>query len=60
MTTKRKSAGGRHQADKLVALTVKIDHSLFMRLSTLRARNRVTAQEILAEALEAHLKRAGV
>ena len=38
--------------EKLVALTVKIDHEMYVRLSLLRARERKTAQEILTEALK--------
>jgi len=60
-TTTKKSAGStKGKADKPIALTLKIDHDMFMRLSALRARDRTTAQEILTEALEAYLKKAGV
>jgi predicted transcriptional regulator len=45
-------------AEKLVALTVKIDNEMYVRLSMLRARERKTAQEILTEALNAYLDRA--
>ncbi len=45
-------------AQKLVALTVKIDQELYVRLSTLRAKERKTAQEILTEALAAYIDRA--
>lgn len=45
-------------AEKLVALTVKIDGEMYVRLSTLRAKERKTAQEILTEALSAYLHRA--
>ena len=44
--------------EKLVALTVKIDQEMYVRLSTFRARERKTAQEILTEALKAYLHRA--
>ena len=60
MVTKRKSTSGKSEARKPVALTLKIDHDMFIRLSALRARDRTTAQEILTEALEAHLRKAGV
>jgi len=60
MLTKRKSTGGRWEAGKPVAMTLKLYHDTFIRLSALRARDRLTAQEILLAALEAHLKRAGV
>ena len=45
--------------EKLVALTVKIDSETYIKLSTLRAKERKTAQEILTEALREYLKRAG-
>jgi hypothetical protein len=61
MASKRKSTGPlKPVAEKPIALTLKIGHEMFMRLSALRARERTTAQEILTEALEAHLKKAGV
>ena len=40
---------------KPVALTVKIDQAMYVRLSLLRAQTRKTAQEILTEALRAYL-----
>ena len=45
--------------EKPVALTVKIDTEMYVRLSTVRAKERKTAQEILTEALQEYLKRAG-
>ena len=45
--------------EKPVALTVKINSKTYVRLSTLRAKERKTAQEILTEALDAYLDRAG-
>jgi hypothetical protein len=45
-------------ASKPVALTVKIDQEMYVRLSLLRARERKTAQEILTEALNSYLNRA--
>lgn len=45
--------------EKLVAMTVKIDSEMYVRLSTLRATERKTAQEIFTEALAAYLDRAG-
>lgn len=45
-------------AQKPIALTVKIDSQTYVRLSTLRAKERKTAQEILVEALDAYLDRA--
>ena len=61
MVTKKKVASAKKtETEKPVALTLKIDHDMFMRLSALRARDRTTAQEILTEALEAYLKKAVV
>jgi hypothetical protein len=45
--------------EKPVALTLKIDSDTYMRLSVLRARERRTAQDILTEALQDYLDRAG-
>lgn len=56
MTTK----ASKGQPQKPVALTLKIDSATYMRLSTLRARERKTAQDILSEALKAYLDRAKV
>jgi predicted transcriptional regulator len=53
------SGAGKPATDKPVALTVKIDSKTYVRLSTLRAKERKTGQEMLAEALEAYLDRAG-
>jgi predicted transcriptional regulator len=50
---------GKPSEPKLVALTVKIDSEMYVKLSTLRAKERKTAQEILTEALQDYLKRAG-
>ena len=47
------------EAEKPVALTLKIDSKTYMRLSVLRAKERKTAQDILTEALNAYLDRAG-
>jgi len=44
---------------KPVALTVKVDENIYIRLSTLRAKRRTTNQEILREALLDFLKRSG-
>jgi hypothetical protein len=46
-------------AEKPVALTLKIDSRTYVRLSTFRARERKTAQEILTEALNTYLDRMG-
>jgi hypothetical protein len=45
--------------DDTVALTLKVDSKTYVRLCTLRAKERSTTQEILNEALLEHLKRLG-
>jgi hypothetical protein len=45
--------------EKPVALTLKVDSSLYLRLSTLRATQRRTNQDILQQALKEYLNRAG-
>ena len=40
-------------------MTVKIESAMYVRLSTIRAKERKTAQEMLTEALAAYLDRAG-
>jgi hypothetical protein len=42
-----------------IALTLKVDSATFVRLSTLRAKERRTAQDILYDALLEYLARAG-
>jgi predicted transcriptional regulator len=49
----------RKSSDKLIALTVKLDSKTYVRLSTFRAKERQTAQEILTDALHAYLDRMG-
>jgi hypothetical protein len=44
-------------AEKPVALTLKIDTETYLRLSTLRAKQRRTAQDILQVALKEYLAR---
>lgn len=51
--------GGNTAPKKPVAQTVKIDGELFVRLSTFRAKERKTSQEILQQALLEYLDRAG-
>lgn len=53
-----KKSSRKKSDEKPVALTVKIDSDTYVRLSTLRARERKTAQEILTEALQGYLDRA--
>jgi hypothetical protein len=45
--------------EKPVTLTLKIDSKTYIRLSTLRAKERRTAPDILTEALQEYLERAG-
>jgi len=45
--------------EKPVALTLKVDSGLYLRLSTLRATQRRTNQDILEQALREYLTRAG-
>lgn len=45
--------------DKPVALTLKVDGNTYIRLSTLRATQRRTNQDILRQALEEYLDREG-
>jgi hypothetical protein len=53
-----KRAGNAVQ-EKPVALTLKVDSGLYLRLSTLRATQRRTNQDILEQALKEYLTRAG-
>ena len=54
----KKTTSTRKKSDeKPVALTVKIDTDTYVRLSTVRARERRTAQEILTTALREYLDR---
>jgi Ribbon-helix-helix protein, copG family len=45
--------------EKPVALTLKVDSELYLRLNTLRATQRRTNQDILEQALKEYLTRAG-
>jgi hypothetical protein len=67
MPQKRKGVGGgkplkaRQQAElKPVALTLKVNGEVYVRLGTLRASQRRTHQDILKQALEEYLDREGV
>jgi hypothetical protein len=51
--------GGGAPLDKPVALTLKVDGGLYLRLSTLRATQRRTNQDILEQALRDYLTREG-
>ena len=69
MANKRTSrAAGKHRGatrsarspqHERVALTLKVDQNLFERLSTFRAKERKTSQEVLEQALLEYLARAG-
>ena len=54
--TKRR---GSTAPEKPVALTLKVDSGLYVRLSTLRATQRTTNQNILEQALKEYLARVG-
>ena len=59
---KRRAAAkrsGSTASEKPVALTLKVDSELYVRLSTLRATQRRTNQDILEQALKEYLTRAG-
>jgi hypothetical protein len=45
--------------EELVALTLKVDRGLYLRLSTLRGTQKRTNQDILEQALREYLDRAG-
>jgi hypothetical protein len=47
------------EPEMMVALTVKIDSKTYVRLGTLRAKRRMTTQDVLSEALKAYLDQAG-
>jgi hypothetical protein len=51
--------GGDTAPEKPVALTLKVDSELYVRLSMLRAKERKTSQDILEQALKEYLIRAG-
>lgn len=66
--TASRSAGKRHAGakpgggaaqEKPVALTLKVDGDTYVRLSTLRATQRRTNQDILEQALKEYLTRTG-
>ena len=57
--TASEAAKQKKKPDTLVALTLKIDSDTYIRLSTFRAKERKTAQDILTEALKTYLDRVG-
>lgn len=50
---------GNTASETPVALTLKVDSDLYLRLSMLRATQRRTSQDILQQALEEYLDRIG-
>jgi hypothetical protein len=67
-TKKTRRSSGKHTGasrasssagEKPVALTLKVDGETYVRLSTLRATQRRTNQDILDQALKEYLTRAG-
>ena len=55
-----RAAGAKKAGDeKPVALTLKVDHATYVRLCTLGATERRTNQDILQQALQEYLDRAG-
>ena len=60
MSKKRVQATGQpNKPEKPVALTLKLDGKTYVRLSTLRAKQRRTHQDIMREAVEQYLNRVG-
>jgi hypothetical protein len=55
---KRAVSAGTPKPDNRVALTVKVDHDVYIRLCTLAATGRRTNQDVLLEAVEQYLDKA--
>lgn len=55
---KRVVSGGQPKPDNRVALTVKVDHDVYVRLCTLAATGRRTNQDVLLAAVQEYLDRA--
>jgi hypothetical protein len=55
---KRVVSAGLPKPDNRVALTVKVDHDLYVRLCTLAATGRRTNQDLLLDAVRQYLDRA--
>lgn len=55
---KRGVSVGPPKPDNRVALTVKVDHDVYVRLCTLAATGRRTNQDVLLEAVEQYLDKA--
>lgn len=54
---KRTASAGQAKPDNRVALTVKVDHDVYVRLCTLAATQRITNQALLLKAVEGFLQR---
>jgi predicted transcriptional regulator len=59
-TAKARAEQQPSKQEKPVALTLKLDGKTYVRLSTLRATQRRTHQDIMREAVEQYLDRVGV
>ena len=59
-TAKARAEQQPSKQEKPVALTLKLDGKTYISLSTLRATQRRTHQDIMREAVEQYLDRAGV
>lgn len=55
----RAKRSGSAAAEEFVALTLKVNRGLYLRLSTLRGTEKRTNQDILEQALKEYLDRAG-
>jgi hypothetical protein len=54
-----KKAKAKKDGPTLTALTLKVDEKLFIRMSAHRAKERITFQDMMTEALRAYLTRPG-
>ena len=59
-TAKARAEQQPSKQEKPVALTLKLDGKTYVRLSTLRATQRRTHQDIMREAVEQYLDRVGI
>jgi hypothetical protein len=56
---KRRVSAGPPKPEDRVALTVKVDHDVYVRLCTLAATGRRTNQDVLLAAVQQYLDKAG-
>jgi hypothetical protein len=54
-----KKKAAKAKKDGLIALTLKVDEKLFIRMSAHRAKERITFQDMMTEALKDYLTRPG-